>query len=73
MPANTVTVAQIIHPRTGKPIAFEIVDNMGRTFFVAEPGDIITGMRAEGFPSIFVEGKGYVRCERVEIARLEGK
>lgn len=66
---NPITVSEVRHPETNELLAFEIVANDGRTYFVSNDR-FCKGMLCEGYPRIFVEGRGYVRPERVEIARM---
>lgn len=68
---HNVTVSQVIHPNTGKVLALEIVDNTGRVWFVAPPGDFFDGLRGDAYPNHNLNGEIDARFERVEIARLK--
>lgn len=50
---HPVTVSQVIHPATGKVLAFEIVANDGQVYFVAAPGDFFEGLRVGSYPPTF--------------------
>ena len=71
MTEHVVTVSKVLHPDTGAVLALEIVDNTGRVFFAAPPGDFYDGLRANTYPNHNLNGHYNVRFERVVIARLE--
>jgi hypothetical protein len=66
MSEHTVTVSQVLDPETGKAMAFEIVANDGKVYFVTT-GGWLRGMRVGKFPN----GREGQPLERVEIGRLE--
>lgn len=64
---HTVTVSQVMHPTTGEVVAIEIVDNTGRTWFVAPPGDFFDGLRGNAYPT---DENGFP-LKRVEKMRMQ--
>jgi hypothetical protein len=68
---HTVTISQVLHPETGKVLALAITANDGQMYFASDDMMLMRGLLCGRYPRIFVEGKGYVQPEYVEIARLE--
>ena len=68
---SPVIISRIIHPETNEVLAFEIVDNEGKTFYCERPGGALEGMRFGKFPNYNSERGIGLPMARVEIARLE--